>query len=316
MPRLSRASTNSGAAAVAPLEPGHRLGRFLPFDQQHAQPVGGIGFAGVDVERPPVRLLGAAAIAQCATRVPEVRPVGRVVGIDLGGALKLGGRLARAIRVRRQQPESVVRRRARRRQRDRRLLGARRLLAKRVGGGARRALRCLTCRDREVVQHDRIRRPAARGGAVDDDGTIELSRLLQRARIRRLKQLRVRFAPGQRFERRQRAARVGVQRGQRILEGTPIGDPAWPDSPPSHRPRRTKPTKPRSRATAAAARPLARDGANPEHRQPRGWRRFASTWPSRCWAATKRGRGPPADRSAGRAPRWRRRREWSSSGHR
>ena len=84
------------------LEPGRGLRGPIRFDEQHAEPVGGVGRSRVDVERPAIRLFGAGAIAGRAARVAEVRPVRRVVRVDGGRALE--GRPRRPPADRRRSP--------------------------------------------------------------------------------------------------------------------------------------------------------------------------------------------------------------------
>jgi hypothetical protein len=109
MPRLSRASTNSGDAAIA------RSNQATPQPASVLQPA---TRPARWRRRPPGRRRRALAGRPARRRRDRPgrgarsrdSPIGRVVGIDLGGALKFSGRLARSIRVGGQQSEAVVRR--------------------------------------------------------------------------------------------------------------------------------------------------------------------------------------------------------------
>ena len=164
IPRLRRASTRSGAAAIARSNQRHRLAGPVRLDEQHAEAVGGVRRARVDFERAAVRLLGAGAIAGRAARVAEVRPVRRVVRSRAPRPARTRLTASAALTVvDREQAEAVERRRtvrARAPARPDRRASPRRAATRRAAPA--RAPRRLARRHREIVQQRRVGRPARR----------------------------------------------------------------------------------------------------------------------------------------------------------
>ena len=196
----------------------------LRLDQQYAEAVGCVRGATIDVERAAIRLLGTRSIAECATRISQIRPVARVVRIELRGALELAGGVARPVFVDGEESQSVVRGCAGGCECNRCLLGAgglltqgRCLAAAGAGGGITRG-------DRQIVEQCRIRRPPAGRFAIDGQRAFDLAGVLQPPRVAGLKHDGVRVAFRESSERRQRVRTMSGQRREGLFEDVPVGD--------------------------------------------------------------------------------------------
>ena len=215
--RRSRRSRPRGM----PPTPSARSSAIEPVEMQHAQPVGRIHGARIDVEGPAIGLLGAGAIAHGAARVSQIRPVAGLVESISVARWNSPRRVLRPILVDGEQAETVVRHGARRRERDRRLFGrpasARSAAAPAARPAASRAATARSCSSVASVGQRRglydTRRRRASWPAI-----------LQRACVGDLKHHRVRV-PGGSFDRARKAsARPRVQRRQRLLERVPLAN--------------------------------------------------------------------------------------------
>ena len=163
------------------------------------------------------RYASSACVGSPASRRALPRLVQNVAlaGSSCDGALERLHRLRRAALLDQHQPEAVRRGRVGRLQRERRLLGARGFAGH--PGGRRR--------HRQIVIHRRVARPARDEAAVDLHRLRRAARVLQRARVGRLEDRRVRIGARQLRQPGQRAARIPVRQPRQLaLEGVPRGD--------------------------------------------------------------------------------------------
>ena len=117
-----------------------------------------------------------------------------------------------------------MRRGAAGREDERRLFGACGLVAQRALVRASAGVGGIARGDGEVVEQRGISRPSTHGAPVRGEGVRGLPRVLERARIHRLKHRRFRMCGSERLQQRDRVRPFCVEGRERVLEGVPRRD--------------------------------------------------------------------------------------------
>ena len=162
---------------------------------------------------------------------------------------------------------------------------ANRLVDQSAGGRARRLARRLARGDREIVQEQRVGRPALRRAPVDLERARRLAAFPERACVSGLKDRRIRIGGGQRRQGgRGRCDLARIERRERVLELDSTRRSSRPDS--VHRLQATAgPSWRRSRANAGVARRRTKSRGRPAWRRAAGSRRCARPSPRSPTAA-------------------------------